>query len=233
MIPTKAIRLPLLLALAVSMLGQGENEAYFGLSSSRTFASDGSPTVSMNAFNVDSLEFRVYRVNDAVKFFRNLDQPHEFGGRVPKPPQNRTALERIHEWKRSLKVSIRRSLRGQFTEAPSAHVNAFMDKRVPPPPAVTAAATTQYAEAPFLNPQQLVLTFIQPVRSASRWNREEVKVPVTEKGVYLVEAVNHELRAYTVLFVSDLAMVSKAAKGTSPNYVVERWSGQPRGRACP
>ena len=50
-----------------------------------------------------------------------------------------------------------------------------------------------------------------------------------ERGVYLVEAVNGDLRAYTVVVVTDLALVEKA----SPNgeilvYAVDRKTGQPQ-----
>ena len=136
-----ALRLPLLFMLAVSVLGQAENEVYFALSSSKTFPSGGKPTVFLNGWNVDSVEFRIYRVNDPIQFFRNLDQPHEFGGHVPKPPQNRTALERIHQWKRTLKAGIRRSLRGQFSESPSAYVNALVPGRTPPLPRTSPNAS--------------------------------------------------------------------------------------------
>ena len=110
----KLVRPLLLLAAAAAMLGQGESEPYFALSSFRTFNSGGKPMVSLSAFNVDSLEFRVYRINDPVKFFQQLDDPHQFGGRAPKPPRERSTLENIRAWKRSLRASIRRSLRAQF-----------------------------------------------------------------------------------------------------------------------
>src|SRR5262249_25145646 len=86
---------------------------------------------------------------------------------------------------------------------------------------------THYAEAPVLNPQQLVLTFVQPVRSHSRWERETVPVGVKDKGVYLVEAVRRDLRAYTILIASGIVLVSKAAKGRIVNFVVDRNTGEP------
>jgi len=39
-----------------------------------------------------------------------------------------------------------------------------------------------FAEAPVLNPQQLVLTFMQPVSSHSRWEMETVPLGVKRKG---------------------------------------------------
>ena len=86
----KLLRILLLLTLAAPGLSQSEDEPYFSLSSNRTFGAGGKPAVSLNAWNVKSLEFRVYRVNDPVQFFQQLESAHEFGGRVPRPPHQRT-----------------------------------------------------------------------------------------------------------------------------------------------
>src|SRR5260370_19201811 len=116
-----ASQLFMLLALAAPGLSQYENEPYFSVSTTRPFPSNGKPTVELSAVNVDSLEFRVYRVEDPVKFFEQIENPHQFGGRAPAPPHERTVIERIRGWKRGLRANIRRSLRAQFTESPSAH----------------------------------------------------------------------------------------------------------------
>jgi uncharacterized protein YfaS (alpha-2-macroglobulin family) len=220
----KSARLLILLALAATGLGQSEDEPYFALSSTRTFAPNSRPSVMMSAWNVDSLEFRVYRVQDPMQFFEQLEDAHQFGGHVPRPPRERTLIERIHQWKRGLRADVRRSLRAQFTESVSAHFESA-------PPAAPASAPgakgTHYAEAPLLNPQQLVLSFQQPVRGHSRWEQETVNIDVRDKGVYLVEAVRGELRAYTLLMVSDLAMLTKTAKGRLVNFLVERATGEP------
>src|SRR5258708_6152415 len=177
------IRLLVLFAAAAALLGQGENEPYFALSTSGTFSSNGKPSVSLSAFNVDSLEVRVYRINDPQKFFGQLEDPHQFGGRAPQPPRERTILERIRQWKRSLRADIRRSLRAQFTESPSAHFDQLFTSESQP---ARAGKETRYAEAPLLNSQQLVMSFAHKARGNSRWDREEVGVPVKDKGVYLV-----------------------------------------------
>src|ERR1044071_3337028 len=188
-------KLLLLLLVAAPGLGQDENAPYFSLSSSHTFPSNGKPSVEFSAWNVDSLEFRVYRVNDPLVFFQQLEDAHQFGGNVARPPRERTLLERVHAWKRGLRANIRRNLRAQFTESPSAHLGT----RSQPAAAKPGSRETHYAEAPVLNQQQLVLSFVQPVRGHSRWERETVPLGVSEKGVYLVEAVRGDLRAYTIL----------------------------------
>src|SRR5664279_5424947 len=168
----KCLRVVLLLMLAAPGLSQNEDEPYFSLSSMRTFGAGGKPSVSLNAWNVAELEFRVYRISDPVQFFEQLESAHEFGGRVPRPPHQRTLLERIHAWKHGLRTSIRRGLRGQFTESPSARwENAFAGGNKPAA-LVPAATGTHYAEAPLLNSQQLVLTFQHRPRSHNRWESQ-------------------------------------------------------------
>jgi len=216
----------LLFAAAAALSGQRDDAAYFSLSSSGTFGSGGAPSVSLSAWNVDSLEFRVYRINDPEKFFEQLEDPHEFGGTAPRPPHTRSLLESIRSWKRGLKAHIRRSLRAQFTESPSAHFeNLFPPEKEPVTKGTTQA--TQFAQVPVLNPQQLAMSFVRPVRAQSRWERQNVSVPVKERGVYLVEAVSKDLRAYTILMVSDLALITKTSNGRSVNFLVDRATGQP------
>ena len=226
LLPSRSVRLLILLAAAAIGLGQSEEEPYFALSTSQTFGTNGQPKVLLNAWNVDSLEFRVYRIQDPVQFFEQLEDPHQFGGRVAQPPRERTWLERIHMWKRGLRAQIRRSLRAQFSEPPSAHFESWLPKSARP-----AAKETRYAEAPLLNSQQLVLSFQQPVRSHTRWDRSTVDIGVKDKGIYLVEAVHRSLRAYTILMVSDIAMITKTGKGRVVNLVVNRGTGQPVARA--
>src|SRR5207244_6896175 len=90
-----------------------------------------------------------------------------------------------------------------------------------------AAGGTQYAEAPVLNAQQLVLTFRHAPQSHNRWESQNVEVGVKDRGVYLVEAVNGELRAYTILMVSDLVMVTKTGNGRIVNFLADRNTGEP------
>ncbi len=223
----RAIRFLALFAAAAAALCQSEEEPYFSLMSQHTFASQSKPSVFLSAWNVDALDFRVYRVKDPLEFFKQIEDPHQFGGRAPAPARDLTPLERFHEWKRGLRAQIRRGIRAQFTESVS--------QRFEPAPAPVAgkkgaAATpnaTHYSEAPLLNPQQLVLSFHQPVRSQSRWERQTVPVPIAEKGVYLVEAVRGDLRAYTIVIVSDVALITKTGKGRVVNLLLNRKTGEP------
>ena len=220
-----AVRLAMILAVAASGLGQSEDEPYFALSSSRTFASHAKPFVSMSSWNVNAVEFRVYRVHDPVQFFQQIEDPHRFGEQSPAPPRGLTWLERIHSWKRSLRAGIRRSLRAQFTESPSAHFESALAGGAAP--AANGPKGTHFAEAPLLNSQQMVLSFYQPIKSHARWEEETIPIGIADKGVYLVEAVYGQLRAYTLLIVSDMVMVTKHDNRRIVNLLLDRSGGQP------
>ncbi len=223
----KLLRVLMLLMLAAPGLCQPEDEPYFSLSSNRTFGVGGKPSVSLNAWNVAALECRVYRINDPVQFFQQLESAHEFGGRVPRPPHERSWLENIHAWKHGLRTSIRRGLRGQFTESPSAHLENAFGGGSKSAASAPAAGGTRYAETPVLNSQQLVLTFQHTPTSHNRWDSQSVDVAVKDRGVYLVEAVRGDLRAYTILMVSDLVMVTKTGNGRIVNFLADRNTGEP------
>ncbi len=217
------LRLLLILLAAAPALSQGEKEPYFSISSNHTFPSNGRPVIELSAANIDSLEFRIYRVQDPVKFFEQVEDPHQFGGLVVPPRREPTILERLHSWKRGLRANIRRSLRAQFTESPSAH----LINTLPHQPAAPGAPGTYYAETPLLNSQQMVHSFVQPVGGHSRWDRETVELGIKEKGVYLVEAVRHDLRAYTIVVVTDVVLITKTGKGRIVNLMLDRATGEP------
>src|SRR5215470_831451 len=94
----------------------GEPQPYFSLGSSKTFKSGERPSIHLYASNVKELEFRVYRVNDPVEFFKGLEDAHRFGGAPPRSPQEVTLIERYHQWKRSIRYRIVNAFRAQYTK---------------------------------------------------------------------------------------------------------------------
>src|SRR5260370_34321328 len=53
---------------------------YFSLTTNRTYSPNESARLWASYQNVDYLDFRVYRVKAPVKFFKQLDDPHQMGG---------------------------------------------------------------------------------------------------------------------------------------------------------
>ena len=221
-----ALRVLFTLALSAPITCQNEAEPYFSLSSNHTFGSGDQPQVMLTGWQIPAVQMRVYRVNDPVKFLSELQDPHSFGGRNPRPGGKLTLLERIHEWKRGLRRDIRLNLRGQFTEPPHEHMaGVFTEKGKTP--VKTSSKETYFAQAPVLNQEQLVLSFTQPIAGKNRWDSEIVPIRVKDKGVFLVEAVSGQLRAYTILLVSDAVLLTKTGRAHILGYLADRETGEP------
>jgi hypothetical protein len=71
----------LLLLFAVPTTRAQSGAVSFNLCTSKSFAPGEQPKIHLYTHNVDALEFRVYRVNDPVKFMENLRELHSFGPR--------------------------------------------------------------------------------------------------------------------------------------------------------
>ncbi len=83
---------------------------------------------------------------------------------------------------------------------------------------------------PVLNQQQVVSVWKWTVPAHEQWESQNVTVPVSDKGVYLVEATNGTLRAYTIIVITEIAVITKAAPGRLMSFVVDRRSGDPIAR---
>ena len=200
-------------------------EQSFSLTSQRTYLPGEKPEVSVYAHNVSALEFRVYRVNDPVKFFSQMQELHSFGGRAPSlPKQRRTFLEKFHAWKHRLWAWIRDFMRAQFSPESRQQIRLW---QMGGGENKTGPKVESYAQVPVLNQQQVVSVWNWTVPSHERWESVNVAVPVSDKGVYLVEATNGTLRAYTIIVITEIAVITKAAPGRLMSFVVNRRSGDP------
>jgi hypothetical protein len=207
--------------------GQEESSApSFSLSSNETYSPGQTPQVTVWAENVRSLEFRLYRVNDPVRFFAQLKEQHNFGGRAPRVGRERTWLEKFHAWKHNLWTWIRDFVRAQFTPDSRATIREWRLQRHVR--SVSQGKVESYAQIPILNRQQVVSVWQwTPAKGKSRWESQTVPVPTHEAGVYLVEATDGTLRAYTIVVITELAVITKTSSGQVVNFVVDRKSGAP------
>jgi uncharacterized protein YfaS (alpha-2-macroglobulin family) len=213
------------LVLPLCAQEQQDAEAFFSLASERTYLPGEKPTVSVYSHNVSTLEFRTYRVNDAVKFFSQMQELHGFGGRGPAmPKQARTWLEKFHAWKHRIWAWFRDFIRAQFSPESRHKIRLWemgkSEKKQGP-------RVETYAQVPVLNQQQVVSVWKWTVPPHQQWESQTVAIPVSEKGVYLVEATNGKLRAYTIIVVSEIAIITKAAPGRLMSFIVDRRSGDP------
>lgn len=216
------LALALLLALP-SVAQEGEADSFFSLNSAKTFSAAEKPIFQVWGQRIRKLQFRLYRVQDPAAFFLQLQDDHHFGGQPPRRDKAITRLEKIRAWKRRQRRNLTLFARAQFT---SDARRSYRDWREPSTSRPSAASAIEYANIPVLNSQQLVATWEQsyPVKD---WISETVVAPIKDKGLYLVEATDGKLQAYTIVSVTDLALISKSAPGKLMIRAVRRDTGAP------
>ena len=212
---------------------QVQTGPFFSLSTVRTFGTSENPRLWLNHRNIDSLDFRVYRVNDPQRFFTQLSNPHQLGEDereqvATKLSARHSLLERIREVKFWAYSGVKKYFREQLKQDTRRNLNQKF--RAPEPSKRVPLNVADFARVPLLNPNQLVTSWREQLpRLENEYDQRSIPLGKREGGVYLVEAISGELRAYTVVVVTDLAMVEKLSpSGDLLVYAVDRKSGEPR-----
>jgi uncharacterized protein YfaS (alpha-2-macroglobulin family) len=200
----------------------------FNLSTSRSFAPGEQPTFHLYTHNVDALEFRVYRVGDPVKFLENLRELHSFGPEAsllaPEQIDERSWLERFHDWKHRLWEEIREFFRQQFS--PSTR-HAIRDRQSSIVRHSRIISQAEFAQVPLLNRSQLVSRWRLQVPPTFITDNNKLVAPKLDAGLYLIEATDGRYKAYTMLMVTRMALVTRTTGGQVMAFVVDRATGQP------
>src|SRR6478736_798192 len=197
----------------------------FSLSTSAIVTSRETPAIYLTFRRLDHLDFRVYKVNDPMKFLAGLKDPHQLGSEEPIVSQVPTLLERVADWKSAWRWRVRNFFRTQFTWDYRHVRRQQMDQQT-----VVQRRTVNvntFAQVPVLNASQLVTSWreiLPPLRDA---DVRRIPIGVQDPGMYVVEAVLPPHRAYTVVVVSDVGLVSKAAPGQIMLFAADRMTGKP------
>jgi uncharacterized protein YfaS (alpha-2-macroglobulin family) len=198
----------------------------FELWSSQIYATSERPSFSLTYRNLDHLDFRVYRVGDPLAFFAGLRDPHQLGSPEPVVPQERTRIERIAAWKADWRVRIRAFLRRQVSYRYRESRRESQDKAK-----VVQRRTLDFntfAQVPLLNPELVVTTWRELLPPLRDPDTRRIPLDVKSPGIYVVEAVSAPLRAYTIVIVSDIGLVTKTAPGQVLVYAAHRVTGEPQ-----
>jgi alpha-2-macroglobulin len=205
----------------------------FSLSTSRTYSADEKARVYVGYQGIDSLDFRVYGVKDPFRFFRQLNSPHQLGeedradvAEVAAAAESKPSfLEKLRSFKSSVYRGVKNYFRGQLRrESRAAFNDKFRSGQQLP------LNEADYARVPLLNPDQRVGSWRQVLTATeSEYDTRMIPLNKLNPGVYLIEAVNGDLRAYTIMVVTDLTMINKTTRdGQMLVYAVDRKSGEPR-----
>ena len=211
----------------VSHAAEKELPRSFSLSTTRTFSPGETVKIQLYAKNVPALEFRVYQVRDAGKFFAGLKDPHSFGDQSWSPAEKideRTWIERIHDFKADLWWRVRRFFRGQFTDEAR---DSFREGQGKLGKKSKVFGASEFARVPLLNESQLVARWKLVTPPAIVSETEQLPIDGLGAGVYLIEATDGAYKAYTVAIVTQIAIVERAINGQASVYVADRKTGAP------
>lgn len=218
----------ILLLMVAAAPAHAARAVSFNLSTNRTFSPDEKPTIHLYAHDVDELEFRVYRVNDPEKFLTNLPDLHSFGNAALGGPKEqideRTWLERFHDWKRHIWYLVRHFFRSQFSTESRGY---FRAKQASLAKRSRIVGVAQFAQIPLLNDHQLVARWRQEMPPTYISDSQDLPIDKLPAGLYLVEATDGQYKAYTLLMVSHIVLVTRTSPGNVLAYVVDRQSGTP------
>jgi uncharacterized protein YfaS (alpha-2-macroglobulin family) len=201
----------------------------FSLSTARTFAPGESVKIQLYARNVPALEFRVYKVKDAEKFFAGLKDLHSFGESNNSSPEEKideeTWLERLHDFKAGLWYRIRHFFRLQFTDEAR---DSFREGQGKLGKRSTVVGTVaEFAQVPLLNESQLVARWRLQTPPALVSETQQLPIDGLASGTYLIEATDGTYKAYTVALVTSIAVVERPINGKASLYVADRKTGAP------
>ncbi len=213
----------------------------FSLSTNRTYGSNDRAKIYVSYQAIDALDFRIYKVKDPAKFFKQLNDPHRMGEAdaqtndvVSEVKESKPGvLEKVHDFKSSVWSVVKNYFRKQLQHESRVEFNVKFrglggeGDRLP-------LNVADFARVPLLNQDQLVTSFRQKLSTENKYDSKMVIMDKREPGVYLIEAVNSatgkDLRAYTIAVVTDLTMIYKTTDdGEMLVYTVNRKSGEPYG----
>lgn len=205
---------------------------YFSLTTNRSYSPNESARLWASYQNIDYLDFRVYRVKDPNKFFKQLDDPHEMGEKEKEQISQGygarvSLLERTHRLKISLFSVVKDYVRTHLLKQ---HRETFNEKyRKEPEATRTPLNVADYARVPLLNPDQKVKDWREKLPALeNEYDSRMISLGKVDPGVYLIEAVNEGMRAYSIAIVTNLTMIQKTNRhGQVVVYVVDRKTGAP------
>ena len=197
----------------------------FSLSTSDVFTTRDAPNFYLTFRHIPHLDFRVYKVRDPFAFFEGLNNPHQFGTSEADVKQERTWLERFADWKREQRQDLRQFARSQASHDYRSARRAANDKAEVSQRVVLNANT--FAQVPLLNADQVITTWRELLPNNRDAEVRRVPVDLKQPGVYVVEAVNDLLRAYTIVIVSDVGLVTKTSPGQMLFFAANRFTGEP------
>ncbi|HPH01434.1 MAG TPA: MG2 domain-containing protein [Spirochaetota bacterium] len=194
----------------------------FYLATDRIFSSAEDAVVRVEGREIDQISLRVYRITDPLAFFSGQDNPYQVrpeGTRVPG----------IRQLTGIFLAGVRRDV-AETLKSKIAHKALPEKLRKDVKKLLQVREYTGTIESRgYLKDYQLVREIKTDLDMAEEgWSYHLIKLPVFERGVYLIEGVVGNETGYCVAMVSDLAVISRHADDKAVFFVTDRMTGKPQ-----
>jgi len=166
---------------------------YFSLTTNKTYSPNESARLWASYQNVDYLDFRIYKVKDPNKFFKQLDDPHQMGEQEKEELSKGygarvSLLERTHRFKLSLFSWVKDYVRTHLLKE---HRTTFNEKyRKEPEATRTPLNVADYARVPLLNPDAKVKDWREKLPALeNEYDSRMIPIGKMDPGVFVIGGV--------------------------------------------
>ena len=205
------------------------------VSSPGNFSTWQRPYFTVSLKNITQMRVYVYKIKDPIKFFASMKDPsrvpeEEFTN-IPKSiyETTTTVMDRMQEefikWRRNFfSYEFRRTLLNMM------HALGMKEKKrkKKKKSLTTIRKEKERYIRRFFSGQSLVSSWkVQIGAKDNKWHYKKLFLGIRKKGVYLVKLVAAGKRAYTVIIISNISVISKTDHKRSVFFVAEKSSGKP------
>lgn len=199
-------------------------EPRFYISTDKIFSPGDDCYVTVECRFLDNIDIRVYQLHDPNEFFlsqENSHQPREYNAAAGINTLEIITSVLDHD-KLRFRQLLRRFVKGDLRATITGKYTGLKEVAIP------SGKIPAHSKVQLLGDYPLLRHFRHTFEpSESEWLYERIPVFENKPGVYLVEAVNGEDAGYTLIVVSNIAIITKQSHDTLVCYVVNKLTGEP------
>jgi len=221
----RAARTAVLVVLFLVLAGAPARAAQpsFYLSTDRIFSSRDDVVLRVEGDKLRRLSVRVYRIEEPLAFFTRQENPYQVRGDGERAPEARQLAGLFLSGVRKDVVEGLKQ-KASYTNLPSGMREGIKDFLRAAPGSSGPEKGGYLSRYPLLRELRIDIP-----EQKQDWTYHLVRLPIFDKGVYLIEGMKDKEAGYTVAIVSDLALVSRHAADTAVYFAGNRLRGKGEG----
>jgi len=211
-----------LLVAAISAAAQAAQPTFY-LSTDRIFASNEDAVLRVEGRAITNLSVRIYKIDDPLAFFRRQENPYQARGDGERVPGARQIAGMFMNGMRRETAEVLKQ-KAAYRTLPVAMRDGVKEILGVEKYSAPVERGGYLARYPLVREMQTRFP-----EQKQDWAYHLVRLPIFEKGVYLVEGMKGKEAAYAIAMVSDLALITRHAADTAVLYASDRLTGKGQG----